>query len=68
MTTANPLDNTLSPIRDTGNNFQSALPLAMGVGQIRPNQALDPGLIYDATHPMNLDNWQIWNIVGSEYS
>ncbi|BAT94902.1 hypothetical protein LR48_Vigan845s005300 [Vigna angularis] len=49
VTTANPFDNTQSPIRDNGNPLQYASPLAMGAGEIDPNKALDPGFIYDAT-------------------
>ncbi|XP_062003318.1 subtilisin-like protease SBT3 [Rosa rugosa] len=49
VTTANPLDNTQNLIRDNGDNFNFASPLAMGAGQIDPNRALEPGLIYDAT-------------------
>ncbi|KAL2325284.1 hypothetical protein Fmac_024342 [Flemingia macrophylla] len=49
VTTANPFDNTQSPIRDNGNPLQYASPLAMGAGEIDPNRALDPGFIYDAT-------------------
>lgn len=49
MTTANPLDNTNTPIKDHGQKMRTASPIDMGAGQINPNQALDPGLVYDAT-------------------
>lgn len=49
MTTADILDNTFKPIKQSGpENLEVALPPAMGAGHINPNRALDPGLIYDA--------------------
>ncbi|CAM8946342.1 unnamed protein product [Rhodiola kirilowii] len=47
MTTSDIVDNTGSPISDIGENGKPASPFAMGSGQINPNKALDPGLIYD---------------------
>nr|DAD21518.1 TPA_asm: hypothetical protein HUJ06_022981 [Nelumbo nucifera] len=49
MTTADTLDNTLSPITEFVDNVQQATPLAIGAGHLNPSKALDPGLIYDAT-------------------
>ncbi|KAJ8538094.1 hypothetical protein K7X08_014634 [Anisodus acutangulus] len=43
------IDNTNSPIKDSGLNYNIATPLAMGAGLVNPNFALNPGLIYDAT-------------------
>ncbi|XP_065847608.1 subtilisin-like protease SBT3 [Euphorbia lathyris] len=47
MTTAGALDHTSKPIKDIGNDNKAATPLDMGAGHINPNNALDPGLIYD---------------------
>lgn len=60
MTSADELDNDRRPIRDFGyprssSMYQDASPLAVGAGHINPNQALDPGLIHDAT-PQDYEN------------
>ncbi|KAG2666323.1 hypothetical protein I3843_15G050600 [Carya illinoinensis] len=48
MTTSNNIDDLHRPIKDIGRANMEATPLAMGAGQINPNKAMDPGLIYDA--------------------
>lgn len=47
MTTANVTNNEGHPISDASGN--QATPFDYGSGQMNPNQASDPGLLYDAT-------------------
>ncbi|KAI3978700.1 hypothetical protein MKX01_015875 [Papaver californicum] len=47
MTTADTLDNSNSLLKDIGDSYEPASPLAMGSGHVNPNKAMDPGLIYD---------------------
>jgi hypothetical protein len=49
ITTANTVDNTLKPILEMSVEIGISPPIDMGAGQIDPNKALDPGLIYDLT-------------------
>ncbi|KAL0314872.1 UNVERIFIED_CONTAM: Subtilisin-like protease SBT3 [Sesamum angustifolium] len=76
MTTANPIDNTQKPIKDMGSNYHVATPLDMGAGQVDPNRALDPGLIYDASPQdyvnlvcaLNYTREQTQSIIRSSYN
>lgn len=43
--TARTRDNTGHPVRDDSNT--EASPFSYGAGEIRPNRAIDPGLVYD---------------------
>ncbi|KAJ0972005.1 hypothetical protein J5N97_019964 [Dioscorea zingiberensis] len=49
LTTANTLDNTLEPIKELADRVPmvTASALAMGAGQVDPNKAMDPGLVYE---------------------
>ncbi|XP_012849317.1 PREDICTED: LOW QUALITY PROTEIN: subtilisin-like protease SBT5.4 [Erythranthe guttata] len=47
MTTARTRDNTGSPMKDA--DYQKATPFMYGSGHIRPNRAMNPGLVYDLT-------------------
>ncbi|CAN6439160.1 unnamed protein product [Victoria cruziana] len=51
MTTADVLDNTDSPIASSIRDAQAAAPLDMGSGQLNPNKAMHPGLVYDISRP-----------------
>ncbi|KAL2512682.1 Subtilisin-like serine endopeptidase family protein [Abeliophyllum distichum] len=76
MTTASSLDNTQKPIKDMGHDYNVATPLDMGAGQVDPNRALDPGLIYDATPQdyvnlicaLNFTREQTQTIIRSSYN
>ncbi|XP_047952256.1 subtilisin-like protease SBT3 [Salvia hispanica] len=77
MTTANHLDATKQPIKQAGFNPPSdASPLGIGSGQVDPNRALDPGLVYDHTAQdladlvcsMNFSREQIRAIIRSSYN
>ncbi|XP_030467503.2 subtilisin-like protease SBT5.4 [Syzygium oleosum] len=46
MTTARTRDNTNKAMLD-GSNFLEATPFDHGSGHMRPNRAMDPGLVYD---------------------
>ncbi|KAG6409255.1 hypothetical protein SASPL_132290 [Salvia splendens] len=74
VTTANPLDNTNRPIREQDGSVAS--PLGIGSGHVDPNQALDPGLVYDASVQdlvnlvcsMNFTRNQTLTIIRSSYN
>ncbi|KAG6422075.1 hypothetical protein SASPL_118638 [Salvia splendens] len=77
MTTANHLDATKQPIKQAGFATPSiASPLGIGSGQVDPNRALDPGLVYDHTPQdlvdlvcsMNFTREQIRGIIRSSYN
>ncbi|KAJ9169895.1 hypothetical protein P3X46_018042 [Hevea brasiliensis] len=47
MTSATTRDNKKEPILNA--SYSKATPFSYGAGHIRPNQAMDPGLVYDLT-------------------
>ncbi|CAL1386047.1 unnamed protein product [Linum trigynum] len=53
MTTARTRDNARNPILDS--TLEKATPFSYGSGHIRPNRAMDPGLVYDLTISDYLD-------------
>ncbi|KAM3280834.1 subtilisin-like protease SBT5.4 [Capsicum chacoense] len=48
MTTGRTRDNTFHPMRDA-TETDKATPFNYGAGHLRPNQAMNPGLVYDLT-------------------
>ncbi|XLR52175.1 hypothetical protein S83_002847 [Arachis hypogaea] len=54
MTTARTRDNKGEPMLD-GKDFKEATRYAYGSGHVRPNRAMDPGLVYDTTIEDNLN-------------
>ncbi|KAH7545417.1 hypothetical protein FEM48_Zijuj01G0091700 [Ziziphus jujuba var. spinosa] len=53
MTTARTKDNTGKPMLDA--SYLESTPFSHGAGHIRPNRAMDPGLVYDLTINEYLD-------------
>jgi len=47
MTTARTRDNMMAPMLNS--SFLKATPFSYGAGHVRPNGAMDPGLVYDLT-------------------
>ncbi|KAG6639213.1 subtilisin-like protease SBT5.4 [Carya illinoinensis] len=48
MTTARTRDNTVKPMLNA--SYVKATPFERGAGHLRPNRAMDPGLVYDLTN------------------
>ncbi|OWM83629.1 hypothetical protein CDL15_Pgr004058 [Punica granatum] len=53
MTSARTRDNTMKPMLD--GSFVKATPFSYGAGHLRPNRAVDPGLVYDMSSEDYLD-------------